>query len=50
MKTVIANKNIKLVGILFSKMKNPVWKLDKSNRIYKIPYKDCDKIYLGQFS
>ncbi|CAG9760623.1 unnamed protein product [Ceutorhynchus assimilis] len=44
----IANKNIKPINKLYSKLKDQTSNLNKSNIVYSIPCNNCDKIYIGQ--
>ena len=47
---MIAKKNEKTVGGLYTKLKDKVSITTKSNVVYKLQCKDCDKIYIGQTS
>ena len=54
-KRILSNHNIKVaqkphqtIGNLFPKPKDPVLKDHTHGAIYSIPYKDCDKSYIGE--
>lgn len=46
----IAVRNLKTVGSLYTRLKDPIPTLQKSNVVYAIDCQDCDKKYIGQTS
>lgn len=46
----VAKKSTKIVGSLFSKLKDKTPKELKSNVVYKLTCNTCDKVYVGQTS
>lgn len=44
----IATSNIKTIRLLFTKVKDQIDNLNRSNVVYKINCNDCDKCYIGQ--
>lgn len=47
---LIAHKNHKTIGQLFSKIKDPTPLLLRSNVVYSIPCSGCNQVYIGQTS
>ena len=49
-KTKFAFKNMKIIGNFYSNLKNSIDNLSKSNLVYSLECKSCNKQYIGQTS